>query len=259
MSELKALLFDVDGTVADTERDGHRVAFNRAFEEAGLEWDWTIPLYGELLSITGGKERIRFYLDRYRPDFSYQGDLTQFIADLHAAKTRFYTDMLANGAIPLRPGVERLFREAREQGLILGIATTTTFENVEALIEHNLGVDAMSWFDVVGAGDVVPQKKPAPDIYFYAMESLGLDADQCLAFEDSENGIQSTLGAGLPTVITTNDYTRDHNFEGAALVLDQLGEPDIPFQVLQGDADLYSYFNIDLAQYLHAQHRQKSA
>ena len=259
MSELKALLFDVDGTVADTERDGHRIAFNRAFEEAGLNWDWTVPLYGELLSVTGGKERIRFYLDRYRPDFDYQGDLTQFIAGLHAAKTRFYTRMLAQGAIPLRPGIERLFHEAREQGLILGIATTTTFENVEALIEHNLGADAMSWFEVVGAGDVVPQKKPAPDIYFYAMERLGLGADQCLAFEDSENGIRSTLGAGLTTVITTNDYTRGHNFEGAALVLDQLGEPDIPFQVLQGDADQYSYFNVDLAQYIHMQCTRKSA
>jgi beta-phosphoglucomutase-like phosphatase (HAD superfamily) len=259
MSELKALLFDVDGTVADTERDGHRIAFNRAFEEAGLDWDWTVPLYGELLSVTGGKERIRFYLDRYRPDFSYQGDLTRFIADLHAAKTRFYTDMLAQGMIPLRPGIERLFHEAREQGLILGIATTTTFENVEALIEHNLGADAMSWFDVVGAGDVVPHKKPAPDIYYYAIERLGLSADQCLAFEDSENGIRSTRGAGLTTVITTNDYTRGHNFEGAALVLDQLGEPDTPFQVLQGDADQYGYFNVDLAHYIHTHCTDKSA
>ncbi|WP_455223087.1 HAD family hydrolase [Kaarinaea lacus] len=256
MSELKALLFDVDGTVADTERDGHRIAFNCAFEDAGLDWDWTIPLYGELLFITGGKERIRHFLKHHRPDFSYEGDLTEFIADLHAAKTRYYTEMLANGAIPLRPGVERLFCEARKQGLKLGIATTTTFENVEALIKHNLGADAMSWFDVVGAGDVVPEKKPAPDIYFYAMEHLGLSADECLAFEDSENGIHATRGAGLTTVITTNDYTHDHNFEGAALVLDQLGEPDLPFQVLQGDADQYRYFNVELAQYIHQRARQ---
>ncbi|WP_455208977.1 HAD family hydrolase [Kaarinaea lacus] len=251
MSKLKALLFDVDGTVADTERDGHRVAFNRAFEEAGLEWDWTVPLYGELLSITGGKERIRYYLDRYRPDFTCEVDLTSFITNLHAAKTRYYTEMLARGGIPLRPGIERLFREAREQGLQLGIATTTTFENVEALIRHNLGPTAMSWFDVVGAGDVVPEKKPAPDIYYYAMEQLGLTASHCLAFEDSENGIHATRGAGLTTVITTNDYTHDHNFEGAALVLDQLGEPDSPFEVLQGDANNYQFFNVDLARYIH--------
>lgn len=254
--KLKALLFDVDGTVADTERDGHRVAFNRAFEEAGLDWDWTVPLYGELLSITGGKERIRHFLDRHCPEFSCEGDLTQFIADLHAAKTRFYTEMLAQGAIPLRPGIERLFREAREQGLQLGIATTTTFENVEALIEHNLGADAMAWFDVVGAGDVVPHKKPAPDIYFYAMEQLGLTAAECLAFEDSENGIHATRGAGLTTIITTNDYTHDHDFDGAALVLDQLGEPDSPFQVLQGDANQYRYFNVELAHYIHQRAEQ---
>ncbi|HEY5602776.1 MAG TPA: HAD family hydrolase [Gammaproteobacteria bacterium] len=250
-SRLKALLFDVDGTVADTERDGHRLAFNRAFQEAGLDWNWTVSLYGELLSITGGKERIQHYLDRYHPDFSCTGGLTQFIAGLHAAKTRYYTELLAQGAIPLRPGIERLFREAREQGLLLGIATTTTFENVEALIEHNLGADAMAWFDVVGAGGVVPTKKPAPDIYFYAMERLGLTARDCLAFEDSENGIHATRGAGLTTVITTNDYTHEHNFAGAALVLDQLGEPDAPFQVLQGAANHHRYFTVDLARMIH--------
>ncbi|MCI0505666.1 MAG: HAD family hydrolase [Gammaproteobacteria bacterium] len=251
MPELKALLFDVDGTVADTEKDGHRLAFNRAFEEAGLDWNWTVPLYGKLLSITGGKERIKHFLDYYRPDFSYKGDLTQFIASLHAAKTRYYTEMLAEGVIPLRPGIERLFREARKEGLLLGIATTTTFENVEALIQHNLGIDAMAWFDVVGAGDVVPNKKPAPDIYFYAMARLGLTPHQCLAFEDSENGMHATRGAGLTTVITTNDYTHDHNFEGAALVLNQLGEPDAPFQILRGKANNHRYFTVELARMIH--------
>jgi beta-phosphoglucomutase-like phosphatase (HAD superfamily) len=257
MPELKALLFDVDGTIADTERDGHRLAFNRAFKEAGLDWNWTVPLYGKLLSITGGKERIKHFLDCYLPDFSYGGDLTQFVAGLHAAKTRHYTQMLAQGAIPLRPGIERLFREAREEGLLLGIATTTTFENVEALIQHNLGVDAMSWFDVVGAGDVVPNKKPAPDIYFYDMAQLGLTARQCLAFEDSENGIRATREAGLTTVITTNDYTHDHNFEGAALVLNQLGEPDTPFRVLSGKANNQRYFNVELARIIHERFEHK--
>lgn len=253
MSELKALLFDVDGTLADTERDGHRLAFNLSFKEAGLDWEWSVPLYGELLGVTGGKERIRHYLDLHRPDFSVDGDLTKFIADLHTAKTRFYTEMLGQGSIPLRPGVERLFLEAREQGLRLAVATTTTVENVEALIDNTLGSEALSWFDVIGAGDVVPNKKPAPDIYFYVMKQLGLTANQCLAFEDSENGIHATRDAELTTVITINDYTRDHNFNGAALVLDQLGDPDAPFEVIQGNAGNHTFFNMELAKSIHQQ------
>ena len=138
----------------------------------------------------------------------------------------------------------------------LAIATTTTVENVEALINHTLGSGALSWFDVIGAGDVVPNKKPAPDIYVYVMEQLDLSADQCLAFEDSENGIQATRGSKLTTVITINDYTRDHNFDGAALVLDQLGEPGAPFQVLQGDAGDHSYFNVELAKIIHRHYQR---
>lgn len=258
MTNLEALLFDVDGTLADTERDGHRVAFNQAFEQAGLDWDWTVELYGKLLTVTGGKERIRYYLDQFRPDVAIDGDRDQFIAGLHAAKTEIYTTMLKQGGIPLRPGVERLFREAREQGVKLAVATTTTIDNVEALIRYTLGEDALGWFDVMAAGDVVPHKKPAPDIYFYAMEHLGLSAHQCLAFEDSENGIRSTTDAGLTTVITINDYTRNHRFNGAALVLDQLGEPGQPFHVLDGDAGNHDYFNLELAQDIHRRYQQAS-
>jgi len=169
MPKLQALIFDVDGTLADTERDGHRVAFNRAFSEAGLDWDWSIELYGKLLEVTGGKERMQFYLDRFRPDFNRPVNVKQLIADLHAAKTRNYTKLLAEGAIPLRPGVRRLLENAREQGMRLAIATTTTPANVTALLEHALAPGSLSWFEVIAAGDIVPAKKPAPDIYFYAL------------------------------------------------------------------------------------------
>ena len=251
---LTAFIFDVDGTLADTERDGHRVAFNQAFVEAGLDWRWDVALYGALLEVTGGKERMRHYLERYRPDWARPADLDGLIAQLHAAKTRHYTTLLAQGGIPLRPGVARLLNEARAAGIRLAIATTTTPENVSVLLEHAISPQAVDWFEVIAAGDVVPAKKPAPDIYRYALDKLGLGAEACLAFEDSENGLRSARGAGLRTVITVNEYTRDQDFTGAVLVLDQFGEPQQPFRVLSGASALNGecLFDVTLAQRLAA-------
>jgi HAD superfamily hydrolase (TIGR01509 family) len=231
---LQALIFDVDGTLADTERAGHRLAFNRAFAEAGLDWEWDVGLYGELLAVTGGKERMRHYVERYRPDYRQPADFDALITRLHAAKTRHYTELLGRGGIPLRTGVQRLLEEARRAGVRLAIATTTTPDNVSALLRHAIAPDAESWFEVIGAGDVVPAKKPAPDIYRYVLERLGLAPAQCLAFEDSENGLRSARAAGLQTVITVNDYTRRHDFRDALVVLDHLGEPDQALAVLSG-------------------------
>jgi len=251
MSDLAALIFDVDGTLADTERDGHRVAFNLAFQEAGLDWDWTPELYGELLAVTGGKERIRFYLDKFNTQFEKPGDFSEFVAGLHAAKTSFYTKLMAEGAIPLRPGVERLILEAKDAGVRLAIATTTTPENVTALLTYTLGVDSIDWFEVIGAGDVVPAKKPAPDIYHYVMEKMNLAPEQCMAFEDSYNGIRSSNQARLTTLITVNGYTADDDFSGAVIVLDQMGEPDAAFNVLSGDALGHTYVNLAMIRALH--------
>jgi HAD superfamily hydrolase (TIGR01509 family) len=251
MKELKALLFDVDGTLADTE-DGHLIAFNHTFEQYGLNWSWSEELYDDLLSVTGGRERIRFYIDQYNPDFERPDDLDAFIRQLHKDKTEYFVQLMREGGIPLRPGVKRLIQEAREQGVRLAIATTTSPENVEALLVSAMDPSAMSWFEVIAAGDMVPAKKPAPDVYLYALEKLGLGPDECIALEDSGNGIRSSLGAGINTIIATNKYTHGHDFSGAVIVLDQWGEPDQPFTVLSGDAGSSTYLDMELVRRLHA-------
>lgn len=246
MAQLEALIFDVDGTLADTERDGHRVAFNLAFADAGLDWHWSPEIYAELLSVTGGKERIRHFLAHYDVAEPQTSDLTDYIAGLHKSKTAHYTRLLGEGRIPLRSGVERLLDAARQAGLRLAIATTTTPANVTALLENTLGADSIDWFEVIAAGDIVPAKKPAGDIYTWALDKMQLAADQVIAFEDSENGIISAHDAGITrVVITVNGYTTEHDFTGASLILDQFGDPGQPAVVLQGAALEGDYLSLE--------------
>ena len=220
---IKAIIFDVDGTLADTE-DGHRKSFNKAFAESSLDWNWDFSLYDKLLKVTGGKERIKHFVASYLPNFVKPADYDGFVKNLHAVKTRHYTQMLGEGNIPLRPGIKQLIHDAHAAGITLAIATTTTPENVSALLEVGLGKDWKNYFAANGCGDIVPHKKPAPDIYFWVLKQLGLSADQCIALEDSENGLRSSLAAGIKTFVTINHYTQNQNFTGAAAVFDDLGD-----------------------------------
>jgi HAD superfamily hydrolase (TIGR01509 family) len=243
---MEAFIFDVDGTLADTERDGHRPAFNQAFDEFGLDWHWDVALYGKLLAVTGGKERVRYYIEHFRSDYTKHEDLDELIAALHRAKTCHYTAMLADGQIPMRPGVKRLLQEARAAGLRLAVATTTTPENVTALLRHSLAEDAESWFEVIAAGDIVPAKKPAPDIYRWALREMNLKPEQCIAFEDSRNGLKSSLAAGIRTLVTINDYTANDQFDGAIAVLSDLGESNAPFKTISGETYGKSFVDMEL-------------
>lgn len=225
------LIFDIDGTFSETE-ETHREAFNATFAAYSLPWSWDRPTYKKLLEVTGGKERMRHYVDDWMPA---DGDRAiPLIPEMHADKTRRYTAMIDAGAAKPRPGVVRLIHEARRAGMPVAIATTTSLPNVESLIVATLGPNGMSLFDTVAAGDVVKKKKPAPDIYFLALEELGIAPSDAIAFEDSVNGLRSASAAGLRSIITPSMYTDDQDFSGAFAVMSSLGEPDSPYTHISG-------------------------
>jgi len=226
---LEALIFDVDGTLADTEA-AHREAFNDAFAAAGLDWHWDAARYGALLSVTGGKERIAHFIGTLPLDEAEKARLRARVPALHADKTRRYGERVAAGQLALRPGIARLIAEARAAGVRLALATTTSPQNVAALIEATLGTGALAWFSSRVCGDAVAAKKPAPDAYLRALTELGLQAAECVALEDSANGLRAARAAGLCTIVTPTAWSAGEDFSGAALVLPQLGEPAAPLE-----------------------------
>jgi len=225
---LNALIFDVDGTLADTE-SAHRAAFNHAFAEEGLDWVWDEALYTELLNISGGKERMLHYWKTARPGIvDLAGDgLRDTIARLHELKTAAYEGMVNDGQVSLRPGVLALIDGAHRAGLALAIATTTSPVNIAALLRRGIGPDWRTFFSVVEDASTAPVKKPHPQVYLQTLQRIGLDASQCLAFEDSSNGLQAARAAGLATIITVNRFTQHHNFDGALRVLPDLQGTDV--------------------------------
>ncbi len=233
---LKALLFDVDGTLAETERDGHRPAFNRAFADRSLHWQWDETLYGRLLDVTGGKERMRHYVVNYLSESECPADIDDMIPQMHAEKNRHYAAIIEAGEISLRPGVMRLISEAKKAGIRLAIATTTTRVNVTALLESLMGSGSPDWFEVIATADEVPDKKPCPDVYQYVLDRMGLDAGDCIAIEDSENGLKASVALGIPTLVTVSEYNKDGDFSDAMLVVDHLGDAGHPCRIEGGTA-----------------------
>ena len=224
---LAALIFDLDGTLADTE-ETHRQAFNAAFIEFGLWWDWSPPLYGRLLAVSGGKERLRHYIGTLGLPAAERERLLQTVPALHETKTRIYTELIHRGQRPFRPGVLTLLRAAKTAGLKLAIASTTTTANVSALLQANLGAASDIGFDVIACGDQVKEKKPAPDIYRLVLASLRLAPEACIAFEDSLNGLRAAKAAGLVSVVTPSLWTVAQDFSAADLVLPTLEGLDLP-------------------------------
>jgi len=251
-SGLQAVIFDVDGTLADTERHGHRVAYNQAFDDLGTEWEWSEDLYGDLLQIEGGPERLAHYIDEYHPRFEPTEGRAAFVGNAHQRKNAHYHALLAAGEVPLRRGVKRLMEEVRASGLRLAIASSSLRANVHALLTHVLDPGAENWFDAIVTGDDVTCKKPDPEIYQRVLDRLGLPPSACIAIEDSPNGCRAALRAGLVTVVTTSTYTGDHAFDGAVLVADSLGDPGHAWNVVMGDGGGASCLDVAGLRRLHA-------
>lgn len=244
MNTLKAIIFDVDGTLADTE-DVHRLAFNHVFQEYGLDWHWTPELYRELLAISGGRERIASYGQGLRRRFASDRAFEDFVVAMHKAKTRKYAAMLTEGEVGLRTGMRRLLDEARAAGLKLGIATSSARTNVETLLDNNLPYGWRQWFTALETCDSVVPKKPSPAVYLAALARLGCAARHTVALEDTRNGLAAARAAQLVTIVTTHRFTREHDFPDADLVVDSAGDPNAPFTVLRGSS--YGHGCVDLS------------
>ncbi|MFL6639526.1 MAG: HAD family hydrolase [Paraburkholderia graminis] len=224
---MQALIFDVDGTLADTE-SAHLHAFNAAFAQAGLDWHWDEALYVRLLEVAGGKERLLHYWRIVDPEEAEGPGVSRVIDAVHAIKTRHYAAHVRDGGLPLRPGIARLIDEAGAASIPVAIATTTTPANLDALLHGPFGPEWRSRFAAIGDASTTQSKKPAPDVYLDVLRQLGLKGQDCIAFEDSANGLRAARAAFVPTIVTPTAYTAHHSFDGALAVLPHLGDPHAP-------------------------------
>ena len=255
----RALLFDCDGVLADTERDGHLVAFNRMWQDEGVDWQWSTDQYARKVKIGGGKERMASLRDdrAFRAVFDVPSSdraWWEIVRGWHTKKSAIYKELIASGALPPRPGVRRLAQAAHEAGWTLAVCSTSAVASVEAVLRHVMGQALAGRFAGIFAGDMVKAKKPAPDVYTAAVDKLRLDPAACLVVEDSRNGLLAARGAQMRCLVTYNDLTKDENFEEAAAVVSDLGDPQtapITVAANRSGAQLGAYITIeDLEQML---------
>lgn len=238
MAKIKAVFFDQDGVIIDTERDGHRVSFNETFKEFGFDFEWDVDYYHELLQVAGGKERMKHHLHTrgFGVGISNEEE-DELIKNMHKRKTAIFIDLIESGKLPLRPGVKRLMKETMNAGLILGVCTTSNERAAHAVA---FGILQDIKFDFILAGDVVSKKKPDPEIYNLALEKTGLKPEECVVIEDSRNGVLAAKAAGMYVVATTNIYTEKENLSEADIILTSLGDPDgVKGELKQGGEGLY--------------------
>lgn len=220
---MEALIFDCDGVLVDTERYGHRVAFNMAFKETGIQVEWNVSEYKELVKVAGGKERMKFYFDKFGWPKQFSNK-EQLIVNLHSQKTKLFMQLIESGKLPLRPGIKRLIDEAISKRIKLAVCSTSNEKSVNLIVEKLLGQKRKTCFSGIFAGDVVSRKKPDAEIYELCSTKLKLTPHNCFVVEDSRNGLLAAKTAGFNCLITTNDYTKDENFTEADIVVDELGD-----------------------------------
>ncbi len=236
MQELKAIFFDMDGTIVDTEKDGHRVAFNEAFSQSGIEAEWSVEEYHQLLKIAGGKERMKIYFQnegkKYLPE---EKSLDDLVLQLHLLKTEIFVSLIETGMLPLRPGIKRIMKEANDKGILLGICTTSNEKAVKAIVNSLL---ADIKIDLILAGDVVTKKKPDPEIYLLALKKTGFSASEALVVEDSENGVIAGKEAHIKVLATVNEYTKNEDLSRADAIVTSLGNENEKTVLLAGNLGL---------------------